>query len=120
MATSSVSPTVTWSSSSLPMNSTTSARTWTFAAPSPPAPMSRCSGRIPATSLRPDVDPAEARRRSGNGTLKAADESGDEPVDRVVVQLLRRADLLKETVAHDRDPGAHGHGLDLVVGDVHD
>ena len=36
----------------------------------------------------------------------------------VVVELLRGADLLEQAVAHDRDPLAHRHGLDLVVGDV--
>ena len=43
---------------------------------------------------------------------------GHEPVLRVVVQLLRGADLLEQALAHDRDPLAHRHGLDLVVGDV--
>ena len=36
----------------------------------------------------------------------------------MVVELLRRADLLEEAVPHDGDPVAHRHGLDLVVGDV--
>ena len=36
----------------------------------------------------------------------------------VVVEVLRRADLLEQAVAHHRDPGAHRHRLDLVVGDV--
>jgi hypothetical protein len=35
-----------------------------------------------------------------------------------VVQRLGRADLLEQALAHDRDPLAHRHGLDLVVGDV--
>ena len=38
----------------------------------------------------------------------------------VVVELLRRADLLEQALAHDRDPAAHRHRLDLVVGDVDD
>ena len=45
---------------------------------------------------------------------------GDEPVDRGVVEGLRRADLLEEALVHDRDPRAHRHRLDLVVGDVDD
>ena len=49
---------------------------------------------------------------------RAADEAGDEHVDRRVVQLLRGADLLQQARAHDGDPLAHRHRLDLVVGDV--
>ncbi len=33
-------------------------------------------------------------------------------------EVLRRADLLEQAVAHDRDAVAHRHRLDLVVGDV--
>jgi len=47
-----------------------------------------------------------------------ADETGDEFVDGVVVHVERRADLLDFAVLHDNDFVAHGHGLDLVVGDV--
>ena len=36
----------------------------------------------------------------------------------MVVEVLRRANLLEQPIAHDRDAVAHGHGLDLVVGDV--
>jgi hypothetical protein len=52
--------------------STTSALTWMLAAPSLAVPMSRCSGRIPATSFRPIVGPTDSRRRGGSGTLKSA------------------------------------------------
>src|SRR6266545_2836168 len=51
---------------------------------------------------------------------RAADEARHETVDRPVVELLGRAHLLEDALAHDRDPGAHGHRLDLVVGDVHE
>ena len=37
---------------------------------------------------------------------------------RPVVELERRADLLDQAVVHDDDLVGHGHGLDLVVGDV--
>src|SRR5207244_13349510 len=47
-----------------------------------------------------------------------ADEAGYEHVHRVVVQVLRGPDLLKQPIAHHGDAVAHGHGLDLVVGDV--
>ena len=49
---------------------------------------------------------------------RAADEAGHEAVDRRVVERLRRADLLEQALVHDRDPLAHRHRLDLVVGDV--
>jgi hypothetical protein len=49
---------------------------------------------------------------------RAADEACDEQVHRAVVDLLRGVDLLQPALAHHRDPVAHGHGLDLVVGDV--
>ena len=39
----------------------------------------------------------------------------DEEVRRLVVELLRRALLLEHAFAHDRDPRAHRHRLDLVV-----
>ena len=50
---------------------------------------------------------------------RAADEPGHEQLLRVVVQLLGRADLHELALVHDRDPRAHRHRLDLVVGDVH-
>src|SRR5690349_19080601 len=46
---------------------------------------------------------------------RAADETGDEEIDRAVVELLRRRDLLQLALAHDGDAVAHGHRLDLVV-----
>ena len=36
----------------------------------------------------------------------------------LVVEVARGVDLLQEPVLEQRDPVAHGHGLDLVVGDV--
>ncbi len=45
----------------------------------------------------------------------AADEAGDEQVDGMVVELLRRRHLLQLALAHHGDAVAHGHGLDLVV-----
>ena len=49
---------------------------------------------------------------------RRADEARHEHVGRLVVELLRRADLLQPAVAHDRDAVAHRHRLGLVVGDV--
>ena len=50
--------------------------------------------------------------------LRHADEAGDEQVGGMVENLLRGADLLDVTVAHDDDTVAQRHGLGLVVGDV--
>ena len=36
----------------------------------------------------------------------------------MVVDLLRRSHLLQDAVLHHGDPIAHGHRLDLVMGDV--
>ena len=46
-------------------------------------------------------------------------EAGDEQVVGVLVQQLRRRHLLEHALLHHRDTIPHGHGLDLVVGDVH-
>ena len=60
-----------------------------------------------------DRDVDEVHRR-------AADEARDEPVERGVVEGLRGPDLHQKAFAHDGDPRAHRHGLDLVVGHVDD
>ena len=102
-------------------------------------PSSRCSGRKPASMLRaleprqrrpePGGDrevearalhPAAVHRERGEVHRRTADETGHEPVLRVVVELLRRADLEQVAGVHHRDPAAHRHRLDLVVGDVHE
>ena len=66
------------------------------------------------------VDAVVGAARPGRGHVhrRRADEAGDEDVVRVVVEVLRVADLLEHAGLHQRDPVAHGHGLDLVVGDV--
>src|SRR6266853_1598063 len=46
------------------------------------------------------------------------DETGDELVRRVVVELERRSGLLDAARVHDDDLVRHGHRLDLVVGDI--
>ena len=46
------------------------------------------------------------------------DESGDETIGGVVVEVLGGVDLLDVAPSHDHDAAAHGHGFDLVVGDV--
>ena len=108
------------------------------------AASSRCSGRIPSTTSRPSYPLSAGRaatsssaerealaaeprgvaavvtleRRLDHVHGRAADEAADEEVHRPVVELLRGVDLLELALAHDRDAVAHGHGLDLVVGDV--
>jgi len=42
----------------------------------------------------------------------------DEDVRRVVVEILRRVNLLKDPIIEYGDPRTHGHGLDLIVGHV--
>ena len=104
----------------------------------------RCSGRMPTATSRARVGRergGESRWRRHGQPLVAdhaleriavafdpaleevhrgrADEGRDEEVVGLVVELLRRALLLEQAVAHDRDPRAHRHRLDLVVGDVH-
>ena len=60
-------------------------------------------------AVEPRLDEIHRRR---------ADERGDEEVDRVAVQRLRRVDLLDLAVAHHRHPLPERHRLDLVVRDV--
>src|SRR5450756_1115338 len=49
---------------------------------------------------------------------RTADETADEEIDGVVVELLGRRHLLQLALAHHRHTVTHGHGLDLVVSDV--
>ena len=60
-----------------------------------------------------DRDPAlqEVHRRR-------ADETGDEEVGWAVVEFQRCPDLLDLAVMKHDDPVGHGHGLDLVMGDI--
>ena len=52
--------------------------------------------------------------------VRGADEVGHEAVDRPLVELGRQALLLDAPVLHDDDDVAHGQGLLLVVGHVHE
>ncbi len=49
---------------------------------------------------------------------RRADEAGHEHIRRVIVERLRRVELLHNPVVHHRDMAAHGQRLHLVVGDV--
>ncbi|EGE58067.1 hypothetical protein RHECNPAF_35000121 [Rhizobium etli CNPAF512] len=49
---------------------------------------------------------------------RRADEGGDIECCRMVVDFLRRAQLLDTAVAHDGDAACQRHRLDLVMGDI--
>src|SRR5262249_43382575 len=51
---------------------------------------------------------------------RRAQPGGDVDIDRVFVDLARRADLDQATTVHDADTGGECHGLCLVVRDVQD
>ena len=106
--------------------------------------MAKCSGRRPMTTSSPSCggrcERVGIKRRSRSGRCEGrlhlavgtwsrgvdhvhgrrADEAGDEEVGGPLVDLVGRADLLDHAAVHHRDLGGHGHGLDLVVGDVDD
>ena len=67
----------------------------------------------------PNDGPAVLDRRLDEVHRGRSDEGGDEDVLRAVVEILRRVDLLEKAVAHDGDPLAERHRLDLVVRHVH-
>ena len=48
---------------------------------------------------------------------RTADEASYEAVNGLMVEVLRRADLLNPAFRHHDDPVRHGHGLGLVMGD---
>ena len=50
--------------------------------------------------------------------LRGADESGNEQVGGIVVEVLGGVNLLDETVLHNYDAGAHGHSFGLVMGNI--
>src|SRR3954452_2942927 len=50
--------------------------------------------------------------------LGRTDEAGDEEVGRLLVEIQRRAVLLDLAAVEHDDLVGHGHGLDLVVGDI--
>ncbi len=106
------------------------------------SPRSRvtCSGRMPNVSVLPSRPP-----RGSTGTVasplpasetvhavvadagagdveevhaRIADEAGDEGVGGLVIELERRARLGDLAPIEHDDAIGHGHGLDLVVGDV--
>ena len=71
--------------------------------------LAEADGEAAVLPLELGLDEVDRRR---------ADEAGDELVDRLVVEHLRRVDLLQVAGVHDGDAVAHRHRLDLVVRDV--
>ena len=50
---------------------------------------------------------------------RGADESGDEQIDRLLVEFAWTGDLLQHALFQYRDPVPESHGLGLVMGDVY-
>ncbi len=73
-------------------------------------PRGRRDGRVTQVEM--------AVRDGGRKPVRRTDEVGDEGVHGLLVDVVRRADLLDLAVVHHRDPVAHDHRLGLVVGDV--
>ncbi len=69
----------------------------------------RRSPQLPVGALQPGREQVHRR---------IAEEAGDEGVGRTAIDLERAADLHDLALVHDADPVAHGHRLDLVMGDV--
>ncbi len=75
-----------------------------------PSPDACSTNQSPPWSLLDGALEEIHRRRS--------DEAGDEHVPGIVVEGDGIRDLLDDAVLHDHDAVAHGHGFDLIVGDV--
>ena len=58
------------------------------------------------------------KRAGGKVHARRADEAGDEDIVGPVIEIERRADLLDIAGVQDDDLVGHGHGFDLVMGDV--
>ncbi len=111
--------------------------------PWPSAAMDRCSARTPSVTLSPRRGPAAASTSTSTSTMAPPGSStlacfsdpdtispgmkfifgvprkpATNRLDRMVVQLVRRADLLDAAAVEDDDALAQRHRLDLVVGDV--
>ena len=80
---------------------------------------SRRPARRRVRPIRTAGAPSTVVTRGGDDVhRRRADELRDEQVDRMLVQLDRRAALHDPAVAHHRRPVAHRHRLDLIVRDV--
>ena len=86
--------------------------------PNPEDHPARATG--PPPGRQRDAEACELDRAVGDVRLDEvhrgrADEGGDEEVDRMLVEVLRRIHLLDAPVAHHRHALAERHRLDLVV-----
>jgi hypothetical protein len=75
-------------------------------------------GKLDVAELHDHVAVPRLERRLREIHGRRPDEARDEEVLGPVVDLRGRADLLQDAVPQHRDPVAHRHRLDLVVGDV--
>ena len=66
--------------------------------------------------VRADENPAAFHPAGKRVNGRRAQELGDKQVVRVVIDLLRRADLLDNALPHDHNHVGNAHGLLLVVG----
>src|SRR6266850_7311144 len=66
-------------------------------------------GGLEAPALQLAADEVHGRR---------ADETGDENIGWIVVDAVRRIDLLEPPLIQNGDPMAERHGLDLIMGDI--
>src|SRR3546814_8555554 len=74
-------------------------------------------GRRTGLGLHPGL-PVIRRGDASRPAVGVADEAGDEAAGRMMVELLRRPDLLEPAAVHHRHPVRHDQRLGLVVGDV--
>jgi len=98
-------------------------------AASPGASNRTSSGRTPKTSFDAllarlhGIAPKTPRPRAkvchrDKVDSRAADEFRDEKVRWMIVDVIRRADLLQRSLIHDSNAIRHGHSLGLIMGDV--
>ena len=103
--------------SSTARSATDSGRTMSVAGPVRGTP--RCGHSLAARD--DEHRPASRRSRSCPvEEVRLADEVGHESVDRMIVDLARRAGLDDLAAGHDGDPGRHRERLLLVVGHEHE
>src|SRR5690606_11906342 len=80
-------------------------------------------GDLAVVPRHQDPAAADLQHSSGGGAAEevgGADEAGDEGGGRLLVDLVRRGQLLDQAVLHDGDPVAHGQRLALVMRHVHE
>src|SRR5215472_18905487 len=77
-----------------------------------PQRQARLARHDPPTPLAPRQHALDEVHR------RRADEAGDKEIGRPVIEVERGAHLLHIALLHDHDAVGHGHGLELVMGDI--